>query len=94
MTWYSFVPDFILKQWDKWFQKAEGSLIYFSPSYISKKNNLFSPLIAIIAIISSIVLIGVAIGSCFTLLASLLVLYFILTKIFGIRLDMGDTFVV
>lgn len=94
MKWTRIIPDFISKQWSQWFQKIEGALVAFKPHYIAKNNNLFSPLIALIAVIWSIFLVGIAIGSFSTLFASLLVLYFILTKIFGISLETGDVFVV
>jgi len=90
MSWKNFVPNFISNKWDDLFKKVEGALVYFTPAYVSKKNTLFSPIIAITAIIWAIFLLGVAIGSFFMFFASLLVLYFIITKIFGIRLDLGD----
>lgn len=94
MNWRRIVPQFFTKQWDHWFKKMEGTLVYFAPSYVSKNNNLFSPVIAVVALITAVVLLGIAMGSFFTLFASLLVLYFILTKIFGLHLDAGDVFVV
>ncbi len=91
MKWKDFLPQFLTSQWDHWSRKFEEALISFTPSYISKRNTFFSPLIALVALIASIFLLGLAVGSFFTLFTSLLVLYFILTKIFGIRLDMmGD----
>lgn len=89
-----FLPDFFVSQWKHWFKKVEGALVYFTPPYISKNDSLFSPLIAVVAIITAIFMIGIAMGSFFTLFTSLLVLYFILTKVFGIHLDAGDVFVV
>lgn len=94
MKWRSLLPDFIGKTWEHWFKKMEMALVSFTPPYISRNNNLFAPLIALVAIIMAIVLVGVAVGSFFSLFASMLVLYFILTKVFGIRLDLGDVFVV
>ena len=84
------LPGFIAKQWEKWFNKVEAALIYFTPTYVPQDNSLFSPLVAVVALIASIFLLGLAIGSFFTLFTSLLVLYFILTKVFGIRFDMMD----
>lgn len=93
-NWKAFVPEFVVMQWDTWFKKVENSLIYFTPAYVSKTNTFFSPLVAVIAIIMTIVMLGTALGSFFVLFTSLLVLYFILTKIFGINLEAGDVFVV
>ena len=47
-------------------------------------------LVALIAIIWAIFLLGIAIGSFFMFFSSMLVLYFIITKVFGIRVDLGD----
>ncbi len=94
MTLRDFIPKFITKQWDQWTKKLEEGLIQFAPSYIPRKNTFFSPLIAVVALIMAIVLVGLAFGSFFTLFTSLLVLYFILTKIFGLRLDLADVVVV
>lgn len=94
MSWRDLFPVFISKQWDSWFKKVEESLVYFTPTYVSKDKGLFSPIIALIALITSIILVGIAVGSFFSLFISLLVLYFILTKIFGISLNPGDVFVV
>lgn len=77
-----------------WLGRVDVALAPFAPAYISKKPTFFSPIVALVALIFSIYLIGVAIGSFFTLFTSLLVLYFILTKIFGIQLEAGDVFVV
>lgn len=94
MSWRDLLPNFIIKQWDQIFKKIEVALVQFTPAYIKKNNSLFSPIIALIALVNCIILAGIAIGSFFTLLASLLVLYFILTKVFGIQFDQGDIFVV
>lgn len=94
MKLIDFLPDFVLNQWKTWFKRVESALVQFTPPYISKNNSLFSPLVALIALIASIFMIGIAIGSFFTLFSSLLVLYFILTKVFGIHLDTGDVFVI
>lgn len=91
MKWDKFIPQFLSQQWSYWTQKFEAALVSFTPPYISKQNKFFSPLIALVALIAAIFLLGLAVGSFFTLFTSLLVLYFILTKVFGIRLDMmGD----
>ena len=82
----------MIQQWDHWFKKVETALVSFTPAYITKNRSLFAPLIAVIAIVMAIILLGIAVGSFFSLFASLLVLYFILTKVFGIRLDIGDVF--
>lgn len=94
MSWKKILPNFVSKFWAKWAKKVEDALVVFTPAYVSKNNNFFSPLVALIALITSVFLIGTIIGSFFTLLSSLLVLYFILTRVFGIRLDLGDVFVV
>ena len=85
-----FIPNFVTKQWNKWFNKVEEALVYFTPTYFPKENTLFSPIVAVVGLIAAIFLMGLAIGSFFTLFTSLLVLYFILTKVFGIRFDMMD----
>lgn len=90
MNWRKLVPQFFTKQWNFWVSKVEGSLVTFVPSYVSKENTLFSPLISLVALITAILVTGLAIGSFFTLFTSLLVLYFIMTKIFGIDLELGD----
>lgn len=90
MKWPHFFPPFISKYWESWIRKVEEGLTSFTPLYISRRNSFFSPLVALVALIASIVLLGIAIGSFFSLFSSLLVLYFILTKVFGIRLDMAD----
>lgn len=94
MNWKKIIPKFVSNQWDQLFKRVENAMVYFSPSYVSKNDNFFSPLIAIVAIISVIFLAGIAIASFFMLFTSLLVLYFILTKIFGIHLDAGDVFAI
>ena len=94
MTLLDFIPKFISKQWNQWTKKLEESLVHFTPSYIPKQNSFFSPLVAVVAVIVTIVLLGLAFGSFFTLFTSLLVLYFILTKVFGVRLDLADVVVV
>ncbi|MBI2339156.1 MAG: hypothetical protein HYU99_02155 [Deltaproteobacteria bacterium] len=90
MKWQNFVPEFVVNQWNHWFKKVEGALVYFIPPYVSRKNTFFSPLIALVALIWAIFLLGIAIGSFFMFFASLLVLYFIVTKVFGVRIDLGD----
>lgn len=92
MTWKTILPRFVVKHWDHWFKKVETALVSFTPAYITRNKSLFAPVIALIAIIMAIVLLGIAVGSFFSLFASLLVLYFIITKVFGIRLDIGDVF--
>ena len=92
MNWKAVLPKFVVQQWDHWFKKMEAALVSFTPAYITKNRSLFAPLIALVAVVMAIVLLGIAVGSFFSLFASLLVLYFILTKVFGIRLDMGDVF--
>jgi hypothetical protein len=94
MNWKKILPDFLTKQWDGLFRKAENAMVYFSPAYVSKTNGLFSPLIAVIALIMVIILSGIAIASFFLLFSSLLTLYFILTKVFGIHLDTGEVFAI
>lgn len=94
MSLRDILPGFITKQWDHWFKKIETALVSFTPPYLPKNSSLFAPLVAVVALIMAIVLVGLSVGSFFVLFSSLLVLYFILTKIFGIRLDMGDVFAV
>lgn len=94
MKWQDLLPGFVTQQWDKWFKKVDEALVYFTPAYVSKENSLFSPLIAVVALIAAIFLFGLAIGSFFTLFSSLLILYFILTRVFGIHLNPGDIFTV
>jgi len=89
-----YIPKFLTRQWKNWSKKVEKALVLFTPDYAKTSNHLFAPVIAVVAVIMTILLIGVAIGSFFSLFSSLLVLYFIFTKIFGIRLDASDVFVV
>lgn len=70
----------------------EQALVYFKPAYLSQNHQWFSPVVAIVALIMTIVLIGVALTSFMSLFISLLVLYFIITKIFGIELAAPDVF--
>ena len=51
MTWHTLLPEIVVKYWDDFARKVENALIYFMPAYVSKKSFLFSPLIAVIAII-------------------------------------------
>lgn len=94
MKWTDFIGEYVSKQWSTWAKRIEAALVSFTPPYISRHNSFFSPLVALIALITAIVLVGLAIGSFFVLFSSLLILYFILTKVFGIRLDFGDVLVV
>ncbi|EKD42607.1 MAG: hypothetical protein ACD_73C00085G0003 [uncultured bacterium] len=94
MHWKKMLPDFISKQLDQLFKRVENAMVFFNPTYVSKSNSFFSPIIAIIALITAIFMVGIAIGSFFMLFSSLLILYFILTKVFGIQLDTGDVFAI
>lgn len=94
MKWNTILPDFISRHVDDLIRKVEGALVYFTPSYVRQNNRLFSPVIAVVAVIIAVISMGIAIGSFFSLFSSLLVLYFILTRVFGIRLDTGDIVVV
>ena len=94
VKWTDFISEYVSKQWSTWARRIEATLVSFTPPYISRHNNFFSPLVALVALITAIVLVGLAIGSFFVLFSSLLILYFILTKVFGVRLDFGDVLVV
>ena len=90
MSWRNFVPNFVTHKWDSWFRKVENALVYFTPKYVAKKNTFFSPVIAVVALILAILFLGLAIGAFFVFFSSLLVLYFIITKVFGIQLDLNE----
>ncbi len=62
----------------------------FKGGSMQKNQGLLAPLIFIIAVLWTIVTIGLAFGSLLTFFCSLLVLYFIFTKIFGVNLDLSD----
>jgi hypothetical protein len=94
MKWKKIIPEFISKSWEKWFYKVENALVLFQPTYISKQKDYFSPIVMVVALISIIFCIGIAITSFFLLFTSLLVLYFILSRVFGLDLSKEPIIVV
>lgn len=94
MPWQKILPRFVTRHWNTWSKKLEKALVSFTPVYVSKDHSFFSPLIAVISVLTMILLFGVAVGSFFSLFSSLVLLYFILTKVFGFRMDLGEVFVV
>lgn len=92
MKWKNLVPEFLGRYWAICSKKLEGTLAQFTPSYITKNNNIFSPIIAVVALLALVFFAGLALGSFVTLFSSLLILYFVLTKVFGIHIDQGDVF--
>ena len=50
----------------------------------ARRSNQANPLVYLMAAIGTIVTIGVSLGSFFTLFASLLLLYFLLTRVFAL----------
>lgn len=59
-----------------------------------KGQGLLAPLVFIIALLWVIVTIGLAFGSLLVFFCSLLVLYFVFTKIFGVKLNWDEVVVV
>jgi hypothetical protein len=70
--------------WPFWRRKLEVQLMAFSGVPHSKLKGQANPIVILVAVLWSIVTIGVSLGSFFTLFASLLLLYFLLTRIFGL----------
>lgn len=79
------------REWSGTLEKARAK---FKPSMFKKDQHLFAPIVFIIALIWTIVMVGLAIGSMVTLFCSLLILYFILSRIFGINMTWEDVVVV
>lgn len=75
-------------------ERLEQALTVFRPMFLKRDNGLLSPVILILAVLWAIVTMGVAIGSFFSLFFSLLILYFIVTRVFGIHLNLDDVVVV
>lgn len=75
-------------------ERLDQALAAFRPVFLRRDNGFLSPVILILAVLWAIVTTGVAIGSFFTLFLSLLILYFIVTRVFGIHLNLDDVVVV
>jgi hypothetical protein len=61
---------------------------------LRRNRGLFAPVVMVLAVLWAIVTAGLAVGSFFTLFLSLLILYFIITRVFGIQLNLDDVVVV
>lgn len=94
MEWKKYVPKFVTKSWQKWTEKANLALVAFKPTHIPKNSQYFSPVVVVIALITVIFGIAIAITSFLTLFTSLLVLYFVLSKIFGLDFNPNQVYTV
>lgn len=77
-----------------WSKTVETAIQPFHGQTLKKEQGLFAPIIFIVAVLWTILTVGIAIGSLFTLFGSLLVLYFIITRIFGIDVNLSEVVVV
>lgn len=82
------------KHFTGWYQSFEQSANTLSQRHILQNHALLKPLIFVGAILTTIVSSGIAIGAFFTLIFSLLFIYFVMTKIFGIELGFHDVVIV
>jgi|APSaa5957512535_1039671.scaffolds.fasta_scaffold70207_3 hypothetical protein len=78
------------RSFHKWSKNIEQTIVNYKPRSILRERKLFAPMIFVIASLITIVSMGIALGSLLSLFCSLLILYFVFSKIFGIRLDIGD----
>lgn len=92
MRWKDFITTLVTRHWNNWFKKVERTLTLFTSPYVPQENHYFSPVKTLLAVITSIILLAVAIGSFCSVVISLIVIYFILTRFFGI--DFDDVYVV
>jgi hypothetical protein len=77
-----------LNQWfQSWSKTVEIALMPFQTYTIRTHQGLFSPLIFVVAVLWTLLTVGTAIGAFVTFFGSLLVLYFILTKVFGVEFE-------
>lgn len=79
-------------KWYKNFERSQNQIANFNP--LQKNTSLLKPFIFAAALLSTILASGIAIGSFFALFFSLLFLYFILTKVFGIQLNFDDVVII
>lgn len=70
-------------------ETLELALAYFTPTILSKDKSFLAPLVACIAVLGLVIFASWAVGALFQLLLSLSVIYFVVTKIFGIRVDVN-----
>ena len=89
-----FIKNIYDQHFKWWAKKTENALLQFRQETIKKDNKLFSPVIFVLAAIMAIISGAVALGSLISMFCSLLVLYFILSQIFGLNLNLADVVVV
>ena len=92
VDWVSGIhPRQLLKFWTRKMDRALSKIRYESST---KTRGGFAPVLLVVAALWSLGAIGVAIGSFLSLILSLLTLYFIFTKLFGIQLNLDEIVVV
>ena len=67
---------------------ARRWLAFWGPVTTSPASVLVGPLLALASVLSLALLTGLAVGSLATLLVTLVVLYLLLTEVFGISVDL------
>ena len=72
------------RSFHKWSKNIEQTIVNYKPRSILRERKLFAPMIFVIASLITIVSMGIALGSLLSLFCSLLILYFVFSKIFGI----------
>lgn len=78
----------------KWTRKMDRTLSKIHYENIAGRRGVKSPFVMVLATLASIVAVGIALGSFFSLILSLLTVYFIFTKLFGIHINLDDIVVV
>ncbi|MBF0104259.1 MAG: hypothetical protein HQM16_02920 [Deltaproteobacteria bacterium] len=82
--------NFYHKHFENWFDSAEKVLSNLKNKTLLDKKGMWGPLVFVIAAITAFFSFGVAVLSLISFFGSLLVLYFIITSIFGLKLDLSD----
>lgn len=69
------------------FTTAQRVLAFWGP--VTDASSLVAPLLAIAAVLMLAVLTGIAVGSLGTLIVALMILYLLLTEVFGVSFDVN-----
>jgi len=69
------------------FATAQRVLAFWGP--VTDASSLVAPLLAIASVLMLAVLTGIAIGSLGTLIVALMILYLLLTEVFGVTIDIN-----
>jgi len=69
------------------FATAQRVLAFWGP--VTDASSLVAPLLAIVSVLMLAVLTGIAIGSLGTLIVALMILYLLLTEVFGVTIDIN-----